>query len=87
MILDFLKIAAETDTLKLLHTLEMIKSFKECESPQEYLLSPTTNWSKLDKMEDYIKIALMEPGVEDKVAIDYYKTLTGIDYVVSSTKS
>lgn len=75
-LIEFLK--TKRSSKELCSALKVIEEFKSCESPEEYIGHDFCTWSRLEQLEDYLRILTNdgEGKVSDKTAKAYFSNIT-----------
>jgi hypothetical protein len=76
-VLGFLRTDIPVDELRI--ALKVIRSFKDCESREEWLVIPFAAWAKFEQLEDCLKLLTdTDAGdVDDQRMLDFFRQMSG----------
>ncbi len=76
---QFLKTKRSVEELKT--ALAVIEEFKDCESEREWLALPFAMWTKLEQLEDYLRLVTGEGAeeVKDETAIHLWQAIRSVN--------
>lgn len=70
MITDFLKTSTKPEDLAA--ALAVLREFKACETPEEWVMIPFASWAKLEQLEEYLS-HLVEGAELKPDTVDYMR--------------